>query len=346
MKGVSILVCTYNGASRLPATLRHIAQQQVPAEVRWEVLVVSNASTDDTLAVAEALWTELGAPTGLRILNEPKPGKENALVRGFAAVEYEYMAVVDDDNWLAPNYVQRLYEVMEAHSEIGILGAHAEGAFETAPPAWFAQFQAVYAVGPQNGGRSGPLPDREGYLYGAGSVVRRAGWRRLVAHGFAFTTSAQRGAVLSGAEDVELGDALRLAGYALWYDDGLRFRHFMPRERLTRAYLARMARATAASQLTSVVYHFVLRHPGLSEGRFQRLYAKRLFWLGSQIIRKPNALLSTLLSSDTKNLTANFDMLRLLHNLRASIAQRDAGLQVFRQVRALQKKLATTTNWP
>ncbi|RZK11267.1 MAG: glycosyltransferase family 2 protein, partial [Hymenobacter sp.] len=78
--GLTILICTYNGATRLPETLRHAAAQQVPPGVDWEVLVVSNASTDDTLAAAPRLWAALGQPAPLRVLNEPKPGKENALI--------------------------------------------------------------------------------------------------------------------------------------------------------------------------------------------------------------------------------------------------------------------------
>ncbi|GAA3951384.1 glycosyltransferase [Hymenobacter algoricola] len=339
MNGVSILICTYNGAARLPETLRHVAAQQVPAHIPWEVLVVSNASTDDTIAAAQRLGRELLLPVPLRVLDAPRPGKENALIQGFEAAAYEFMAVVDDDNWLAPDYVRRAYETMAAHPAIGILGAQAQGAFEVPPPAWFAEFQAVYAVGPQNGGTSGPLPATDGYLYGACSVVRRSGWQKLRAHGFAFTTSAKRGKVLSGAEDVELGDALRLAGYTLWYDAQLQFRHFMFKERLTWEYLLRMARGTASSQLTSVVYYFVFRHPNLTEARFRRLYAKRLLWLASQIARQPGTLVNTLLRPDQEELTGNFEMLRLLYNLKMSVAQREEAVVVFRHVRALQQRL-------
>ncbi|WP_157886811.1 glycosyltransferase [Hymenobacter sp. PAMC 26628] len=340
MKGVAVLICTYNGAARLPETLRHLAQQRVAAGIRWEVVLVSNASTDDTLAVAPRLWAALGAPAPLRVLDEPQAGKEHALVRGFAAAAYEFMAVVDDDNWLAPGYVQRAYEVMSAHPEIGILGAHGQGAFEVPPPVWFAQFEAVYAVGPQNGGQNGPLPDKAGYLYGAGSVVRQTGWRKLLAYGFAFTTSAKRGEVLSGAEDIELGDALRLAGYKLWYDDELRFQHFMYKERLTWEYLLRMARSTASSQLTSVVYYFIFRHPNLTETRFRQLYAKRILWLSTQVAKKPGALVTALSRPNDEHSTRNFETLRLLYNLKTSVTQRTAAVQVFRQVRALQQRLA------
>jgi GT2 family glycosyltransferase len=276
----------------------------------------------------------------LRVFSESQPGKENALVLGFTEAAYEYMVIVDDDNWLAPNYANRVVEVMTKHPEIGILGAHAQGAFEIAPPPWFAQFQAVFAVGPQNDGKSGLLPAKKGYLYGAGSVVRRSGWRKLLAHGFAFTTSAKRGKVLSGAEDVELGDAFQLAGYRLWYDDQLRFRHFMFKERLTWKYLLRMGRSTASSQLTSVVYYFIFRYPGLSEQRFRQLYAKRIVWLSTQLATRPKSLLKALLRPQAEAETKTFETMQLYYNMKMSVTHFNAALQIFRQVRALQMRLS------
>ncbi|GGF20491.1 glycosyltransferase [Hymenobacter cavernae] len=338
--GVTLLVCTHNGESRLPATLRYIAAQQVPAHVAWEVLIISNASSDKTLEVAARLCQELQLSVACRVLDEPVAGKENALIRGFEAANYEFIAVVDDDNWLASDYVAVAHKIMCAHPEIGILGAHAQGAYEVTPPAWFEAFRAVYAIGPQNDGVSGPLPDNAGYVYGAGSVVRQSGWRRLRAHGFAFTTSAKRGKTLSGGEDLELGDALRLAGYKLWYEDRLRFQHFMFKERLTWQYLMRMARSTASSQITSVVYYFIFRQPLLTESRFRFLYAKRLLWLSTQIARQPRVLVDTLLRADEETLTHNFEMLRLLYNFKTSVLQRKRAVEVFRQIQALKASFA------
>lgn len=346
MNGVSILICTHNGATRLPDTLRHIAAQQVPTHVPWEVLIISNASKDNTLEAAAALDQTLALPVPFRVLDEPVAGKENALIRGFNEAAYEFIAIVDDDNWLAPNYVGLVAEIMSAHPEIGVLGAHAEGAYEVTPPAWFEEFRAVYAVGPQNGGKSGPLPDHNGYLYGAGSVVRQSAWRKLLAYDFRFTTSTKRGKIIVSGEDVELGDALQLAGYKLWYDDRLRLKHFMFKERLTWQYLLRIGQGTASSQLTSVVYYFIFRNPNLTEAHFRKLYAKRLVWLASQIARQPTNLLNLLAHRDREDLTANFEMLRLLYNFKSSVSQREAAVKVFRQVRALQVRLSQAASAP
>jgi glycosyltransferase involved in cell wall biosynthesis len=345
MNGVTFLICTYNGAARLPQTLGHLAAQQIPAGRPWEVLLVSNASTDDTLTAAPRLWAELGAPTQLRVLNEPRPGKENALVRGFDEAGYEYMCIVDDDNWLAPDYVAQIAAVMDANPEIGILGARAEGAFEVPPPAWFDRFEAVYAVGPQ-APQPGPLPALDAYLYGAGSVVRRSGWQRLRAAGFAFTASTKRGKIIVSGEDVELGYALRMLGYALWYDDRLRLRHFMYKERLTWEYLFRIGRGTASSGMTSIVYYFLLPEPSLDLAAFKKRYYRWVAWSVWQVLRRPGRLLTYWFQRHDEKHPDTFDTMRQLYSLRGALTGRTDAFRIFAVVKTLQQRLQANQALP
>ncbi|SHJ08866.1 Glycosyl transferase family 2 [Hymenobacter daecheongensis DSM 21074] len=345
--GVTLLICTHNGAARLAEVLRYVAAQQVSAGVAWEVLLISNASQDDTLAVAHRLGQEL-LPAGVayRVLDEPKPGKENALVRGLNEARYEAVAIVDDDNLLAPDYTQIAHEVMQAHPEIGVLGACAEGGFEVPPPAWFKEVQGVYAIGPQNGGVSGPYPDKQGFVYGAGSVVRRSGWLKLRQHGFHFLTQVQRGKVLAGGEDIELGEALRLAGYQLWYDERLRFRHFMYRNRLTWDYLLRIGPGAPSALLIHTVYFFVSRYPDLSAAGFRLRYAKHLVWLATELARQAGTVATVWQQAPGEGEMAKFKALRQLHNFRVSLAGVGEAQRLFGEVRALQQRLAQSSTSP
>lgn len=339
--GATILICTHNGARRLPETLRHVAAQQVPAGLAWEVLLVSNASQDDTLTLAPREWARLGAPAPLRMLDEPRPGKEHALTRGFDAAHYEYVCIVDDDNWLSPSYLAQAVALMQAHPEIGILGAHAEAASEGELPGWFAAVQGAYAVGPQ-AARPGPLRAPGAYVYGAGSVVRRAGWQHLRAQGFAFTTSTQRGARLVSGEDVELGDVLRLAGYELWYEPRLRLRHFMSPERLRVDYLRRIGAGTAASSLPHTVAYLLLREPALEAAGFSSRYYRWLGWAARELLRPPGRLLAYYhygFDSSQPDLPGAFAILQLLGRLRDGWRQRHEAVLIFQHLKALQRRL-------
>ena len=334
--GVTLLICTHNGAKRLPETLGHIAKQQVPLGIAWEVVVVSNASSDDTLQAAKRLWQELGGSVGLRLFEEPKVGKENALVRGFAEAQYEYMCIIDDDNWLYSDYVAQVVAVMGEQPGIGILGAYAEGAFEVPPPVWFDEFEKVYAVGAQ-ASQAGALPGL--YVNGAGSVVRNSAWRQLLTCGFVFTTSTKRGKVMVSGEDIELGNALRLAGYELWYDPRLRLRHFMYKERLTWAYLRRIGRGTASAGMAGIVYFFLLREPNLTLDTFKSRYYKWTVWLIWQLVKKPVSLLTYWFYRNDERHTETFKVMRQIYTLRGAFANTQEAWRVFEGVKKLQKCL-------
>src|SRR5688572_20235345 len=99
--GITILICTYNGAQRLPATLRCIAAQQIPAAIDCELIVVNNASTDHSLETINSEWLQQHTSIELRIITEVRPGLTFAREAGLKAARYDYIILCDDDNWLA-----------------------------------------------------------------------------------------------------------------------------------------------------------------------------------------------------------------------------------------------------
>ena len=339
MEGVSLIICTYNGSQRLALTLQYIAELQVKPHIPWEVLIISNASTDNTVEAAKEIWERIGVQVPFRVETESKPGKENALIKGLQLAQYEFVSIVDDDNWLSPDYVNIAFEVMSAHASIGILGTRAIGQYEITPPEWFQNFEAVYAIGPQNNGVSGPLKFEAGYVYGAGSVVRKSAWEKLRQHYFEFNTSAKRGKVLSGGEDLELCHAMQLAGYDLWYDDRLTFIHYMYQERLNWEYLLKLGKSTATSSLTTIVYYFVFRYPDLSEKKFIYLYYKRIIWVILQIKKKPVALFHYMFRTEQEGYTDSFEMLRLINNFKTSLFRKKQALDIFRKIMRFKNSL-------
>ena len=124
-RGVSVVVCCHNSASRIGPTIAHLARQHVHDE--WEVIVVDNGSTDDTATVAERTWREHGSPAPLRILKEPRLGSAFARELGILQSRYEYILFCDDDNWLDPRYLQLAVEIMDDKPDIGALGGAAAG---------------------------------------------------------------------------------------------------------------------------------------------------------------------------------------------------------------------------
>ena len=264
--GVSFLICTHNGSSLLAETLGCLARQTVLQEIDWEVILVDNASTDSTVELAATCWEQLGAPVPLRIFQEPTPGKNFAVKTGFEQVRYRYACIVDDDNRLATDYLEIGFRILERDPQIGILGGQNTGEFEVAPPAWFPDFQAYYAVGVPRNYAPGAVPvltaetDVTGsVLWGAGLFVRRELWAQMQELGFKSLFSGRVGTKnLTAGEDDELCYVAAMLGYKVWYSPALQLRHFMVASRLNTAYRNRLFYSVAYGYTRLSAYRHAL----------------------------------------------------------------------------------------
>lgn len=258
--GVSVVICCHNSAKRLPQTLAHLAAQQLDSSVSWEVIVVDNASTDDTARVARESWPSSSAAP-LRVVHEPQLGLNYARSLGFSESRYEFVCLVDDDNWVSPEWVQTVFEVMSEHADVGACGGFIEEACETDPPWWFERYKSCYAPGAQGQEEGGDVTWR-GFLMGAGLTVRKSAWDQLINNGFNFLLVDRQGTALSAGGDHELCLAVCLAGWKLWYEPRLRLRHFLPSDRLQWSLLRRQCQGAGMCEAGLDPYRFILSDNG------------------------------------------------------------------------------------
>jgi|GEM_PF-341401 len=272
---ISVVICCYNSETRLSETLRHLLEQEVPEGISWEVIVVDNASTDNTAQVARSLWPD-DAPAPMRVVSEPEPGLSHARKRGLSEAQYKIVSFLDDDNWAAPNWIRLVSEIMATHPEVGACGGRTEAVFEKVPPSWFADYASSYVVGRQ-GDKVGDVTWSRGWLWGAGLTVRKKAWCKLVENGFQPTLSGRSGKKISSGEDVEICYALRLAGWRLWYSDELVLQHFIPAERMTIKYLSKLKIGFGAQTTGFNPYQFyVWRQPSEVKPLFGRIWLRQL----------------------------------------------------------------------
>jgi GT2 family glycosyltransferase len=260
--GVSIVVCCFNSASRLSSaftrTLGHLATQESRTDTPWEVIVVDNASTDDTARIAQESWPQ-GIAGSLQVVREPQIGVSYARERGLAEAKYEFVSFIDDDNWVFPGWVDTVAEVMSRHPEAGACGGQVAPVFEILPPpVWFEQFKGWFAVGPDLS-EERDVTESGGVLWTAGLTIRRSAWRELRSNGFHFLLPGHQGTTFRAGEDDELCLALRLLSWRLWSNPRLRLRHFLPAQRVQWRHLRRRARAGGESSVVLDPYYLMLR---------------------------------------------------------------------------------------
>src|SRR6516225_5986344 len=292
MQGISVVICCYNSAARLPTALAYLIKQEPPS-TPWEVLVVDNGSTDGTTEVADSCWQNGPAP--LRIVKESRVGLRYARERSLAEAKYSFLGFVDDDNWVAQDWVRTACEIMSLDPTIGAVGSIRTPTCEVAPPAWFHEYHSPYAV----------LTDCElehvqrppEYLAGAGLCVRKAAWQKLIQMGHEFQLTGRKGKKLQGGEDAELTMALRLSGWNLRSDPRLRLQHFMPCQRLQWSYLRRLLRNYGVSHVILDAYsnHSLSLQPGFRcwlSDRWWYQFATSL----KRIASRPSAAITALLA--------------------------------------------------
>lgn len=244
-KGVSIIICSYNGAERIEETIRAAANQRMPETVPWEIILIDNASTDGTSAIANECFHSL--PNGkisFSILQENKPGKIYALHQGIETARYHYFIICDDDNRLAPDYASLVYQILESDTMIGAVGGQSEAETTIEIPAWFESVKTDYAIGKQSS-VSGDVSTR-GYLWGAAMGSRTDLYKEMY-RGFPSFLTGRNGQLLTSGEDSEYCQRLLLRGYKLWYNENLQFRHYIPSYRLQPDYREGLQKGLNAS---------------------------------------------------------------------------------------------------
>lgn len=225
-------MCTHNGVDRLSETINYIANQSVPKDIAWEVILADNASTDNSSKFAEQEWCKYKLPeVSFRTINEPKPGKIYALQHAIKEAHYEYLIICDDDNWLSPDYVKIVYTLLETMPEVAAVGGQGiPVTLGKTLPIWFKDYQSAYAVGTQSD-KTGLLGPRK-LLWGAGLATRKSLYLKMYETYPSFLIAYKKKNILS-AEDTEYCMRLILKGYSLYYDEALIYQHFIPDSKLT-----------------------------------------------------------------------------------------------------------------
>ncbi len=240
-KGVSVILCCYNSELRLPTTIKYLAEQQVPKDIDWEVIVVNNASSDSTVKVAELEWKKYQLPIPFYIITENTPGLTNARAAGIKKANYDTMLFCDDDNWLFANYLELSYLYGEQNRELGIWGAgESIAVYETPAPDWLIPYVGMLAVFKKEQNQIGTNLNDNVSVSGAGMCITR-----LYANKYLeflerepIRKSLDRiGNIPMAGGDSDMQYIAYQCGFKIaWFTD-LKFYHFMPSGRLSKKYI-------------------------------------------------------------------------------------------------------------
>lgn len=235
--GISVIICCYDSALRLPETLKHLSLQRFLSDIRWEIILVDNRSNDDTAKIARDEWSKYTCAADFRIIHESNPGLSHARHRGINASAFEYLIFCDDDNWLADDYLINAYTILNSDKNIAALGGFGEAVSDIVIPEWFYDVQNAYAVGKQYTYQGDVSCEK--HLWGAGLALRKSIYFKAFTN-FPSLTTGRNGNILSAGEDYELCIRFVLMKYRLHYSEKLFYRHYIPAARLSLSYKERL----------------------------------------------------------------------------------------------------------
>lgn len=261
MPAVSVIVPAHNpDPLRFDRTLRGLCEQTLPAS-KFEVLVVDNAST----RFPEASAFAASAPGNLRVIAEPKLGLTFARRRGLAESKGDVIVLVDDDNVLAADYLERVVAIFTRRPQLGAAGGKSLPLFERAPDGWAKEFLPLLALrdlGPAEIIAAPPTPDAAGRIeypscapIGAGLALRRDPAIAWAAQAVANPLPDRSGAALTSGGDNDLVFTVLAHGWHVGYFPELSLTHLIPATRLEPAYLGRLNRGIQQSWMQVLTKH-------------------------------------------------------------------------------------------
>ena len=282
-KGISVILCCYNSASRLPKTLEYLAKQEIRKDIPVELIIVNNASTDSTKEVALLEWEKYQTDFLFRIIDEETPGQMFARQKGSQESQFEYVLFCDDDNWLQPDYLQKAFDLMESNPKIGALSGQNVAVSDIDFPEWFSDFQISWAVGEQ-ANESGDVSNK-GWIWGAGLMTRLDLLRKALNQKHPFFNQGRTGNMLTSGDDCEICKRILLLGYTLHYEKSLFLYHYIPPYRLTWAYKKNLFETIELSN--PVLHKYDVIRCEMNKSSLKKIKGILYFALKSLIYRNP-----------------------------------------------------------
>lgn len=230
---ISAVICTHNRARYLREAIQSLAVQSL-AKTQYEILIVDNASTDNTQQVVH----EFSGMQNLKFIYEPVIGLSHARNTGWRNAAGTYVAYLDDDARAHPVWLEKIIEVFETVSpKPGCVGGKIEPIWEAPKPRWLDD-RALGQLSILDWGDKAEIIRGEKWLAGANVAYPRI----LLEEIGGFNIKLGRiGSKLLSMEENMARIEIEKKGYRCLYHPEIRVAHHILPERLTQTWFMKRA---------------------------------------------------------------------------------------------------------
>jgi glycosyltransferase involved in cell wall biosynthesis len=247
---ISAIIPTLNRCNELRRTLESLRAQTLPPE-QYEIIVVDNGSTDDTLSVVSEFADDAAGCAQVRYVREDRLGLHYARHAGARAARGYILTFIDDDAYADPNWLKALLDGY-TDEQVGCVGGKILLIWEYEPPDWIKSYASGYLGGLDLGDHI--LELKEPGIYGCNLSIRNS--VLSLVGGF---NPDSFGSFWLGDGETGLVRKVLQAGWKIMYKPEAIVWHVIPASRITLAYLKRRS----ANQGTCSSYAaYRQNHPG------------------------------------------------------------------------------------
>lgn len=122
---LSLVIPAYNEEQRLPASLESVHAFLSQQSYTWEVVIVENGSSDNTLRIAQAFAAQ---HPGFQVLEAPGRGKGRAVRQGMLYAQGEWRMMLDADLSMPVDQIPRFLPPQQEGAQVVIASREAPGA--------------------------------------------------------------------------------------------------------------------------------------------------------------------------------------------------------------------------
>ena len=115
---LSLVICTRNRATQLTQTLKRVSA--IRSQLKWELIVVDNESTDSTSAVVAEFAAIFNGHVHLII--QPGRGVATAKNVGWRSAKSAIVVCIDDDCYPEEDYLDSIFERFSKDPKLGFVG--------------------------------------------------------------------------------------------------------------------------------------------------------------------------------------------------------------------------------
>jgi glycosyltransferase involved in cell wall biosynthesis len=233
---LTVLLTTHNGSGTFLDALEAFCQLEKPSG-GWKLVIVDNASTDQTKEIARSFRQRLP----MTVVYEPRRGQNVARNSGLKLITGDLVVFSDDDVLPRSDWLVSMRELADSKPTFSIFGGNILPKWEIPPPDWLRNLEWPYKgvtfalVNPTL--EEGPVqPD---YVVSPNMAIRADLFR--AGHRFDVTIGPDGSDNYPMGSETEFIDRMSRAGHRLWHCKCAVVYHMIRSHQMTRDWMLRRA---------------------------------------------------------------------------------------------------------